>query len=349
MMSLSTNQYQPWRRFLARTFDILLYNVLWTVIAGLVFRVQLIRIGAFGNLMGGFLSLAIMLFFEPVLLKHFKTTPGKAILGITLFHREGRAFTYGEGLERTFLVISKGLGYGIPFYNLYRLWKSYRLTDDVITQPWNESTEYIIKDKKPYRWLAYGTGYVLLIGIVAALILQQQLPPNRGELTVAEFTENHNYYIEHFDIPMGNRLLNEEGKWEVRDQTEGTFGFTIFQGPRPEYDFVTENGSLKEVTFRVEVEDYEQYIGSYDLYKLLASLAFTGAQEDIGIFTNFPSKVADFIEGNPSFESFTHREYGLEFIYEVEYSGFNTSQFLIPKEDESNEYRMVFTIRKSNL
>lgn len=113
--------FYPWRRFLARILDLSIYSTLWSIILILVFHVNLATRSSIENIFNTIISLVIMLFLEPLWLHLSGTTPGKAIFGLRIEDSEGRRLRYLEGFERTWGVLSSGMGYNFPIYNLVRL------------------------------------------------------------------------------------------------------------------------------------------------------------------------------------------------------------------------------------
>ena len=67
-----------------------------------------------------------MLVVEPLLLSTWGYTPGKWIFGLQVKDTYGGKIYWTTAMARTWQVFAKGEGYGIPFYNLYRNYKSYR-------------------------------------------------------------------------------------------------------------------------------------------------------------------------------------------------------------------------------
>jgi hypothetical protein len=159
--------FHPWRRYFARVFDIAVYNITWLSFLRFTFHVNLI---GRSRILDSYIAIGMMLFLEPLWLHFFRTTPGKAILGIRIEDFNGKNLTYRQGFDRTFGVIVSGLGFNIPIYDLFRLWKSYNLCKDKKIQPWNESTSYIIKDTKLYRTFLYIAIHIAIFAIFFNII-----------------------------------------------------------------------------------------------------------------------------------------------------------------------------------
>jgi len=339
--------FHPWRRYLARMFDIFMYDILWSAFLAFVFHVNLAARNNLLSLFNSFAAIAIMLVLEPLWLYLFGTTPGKAIFGLRIETPEGRRLSYGEGLERTWGVIGAGMGYNIPIYNLIRLWKSYKLCSEKETQPWDESISYTLKDTKWYRGVFYTGAYAAAFVVLLMIMSAQRLPPNRGDLTVAEFVENHNYYAKFLGVDFGNEYLDENGKWAEKE-FDGTAYIEIGHTERPEYHFTIEDGYVTGVSFEIEIKNNEDWINSYDTQMVLASLAFAGAQNEMRLFSKIPSQIVKQIDSN-TFKDFQFAEAGIKFTCDTEYSGYVDLQphFLVPEENAAGTYfSLKFSMNK---
>ncbi len=174
--------YSPWRRFFARSFDLSLYNLLWLGFLALMFQENIVRRTGLENYLDTFMVLLLMLFLEPIWLRYFKSTPGKKILGMKIENLSGEPLSYKEGFERTFGVIVKGLGLNIPIYNLFCLYKSYTMLGEKIPLSWEQSSAYIVKDRKKYRIALYLLGMAMALVLMVTLVFSQRVPPNFNDL-----------------------------------------------------------------------------------------------------------------------------------------------------------------------
>jgi hypothetical protein len=243
-------------------------------------------------------------------------------------------------------VIGSGMGYNIPIYNLIRLWKSYKLCAGKESLPWDESISYSVKDTKWYRGVFYIGAYAAAVAILFVIISAQMLPPERGDLTIAEFVENHNYYAKLLGADFGNHYLSEDGKWAEKE-----FDGTVYIGgtEMPEYHFTIENGYLTGVSLIVDIKNNEGYLISYDTHMLLASLAFAGAQNEMGLFSNIPGRIEAQIRTNSTFNDFHFTEAGITFDCNTEYSGYTyvQSNTYLPVENEAENYfSLDFSVKK---
>jgi hypothetical protein len=291
----------------------------------------------------------MMLVLEPLWLHLFGTTPGKVIFGLRIETSDGSRLSYAEGLERTWGVIGTGMGYNIPIYNIICLWKSYKLCSENETQPWDESVSYTLKDTKWYRGLFYIGASVIAFAVLFTVMSAQHLPPNRGDLTVAEFVENYNYYADFIGIDFGNEYLDENGRWTEKE-IDGAIYIEIGNTEKPEYHFTTENGYVTGVSFEIEIKNNEGWLSSYDTQMFLSSIAFASAQDEMGLFSRIPSRIAEQIENN-TFKNFHFEEAGITFISNTEYSGYKDAQsnFLVPAENAAEtNFSLNFFMNKQN-
>ena len=110
--------------------------------------------------------------------------------------------------------------------------------------------------------------------------LSAALPPNRGELTVAEFAENVNFYRGFFDY--GERwTLDSSGEW-VENEYENVIYFGGGSEPTP-FSYTVEDGVLRAVHWAYSETD-EQLFGARVDNARMAYLALAAAQRGTSIF-----------------------------------------------------------------
>lgn len=99
------------------------------------------------------------------------------------------------------------------------------------------------------------------------------------------------------------------------------------------------------VSFAVEIENSEEWLGPYDTKMVLISLAFAGAQEEVGLFSKAPNRIAEQIN-NSTFKDFYFTEAGITFSSDTEYSGYiDTQSYLIPEENAlETHYSLNFSM-----
>lgn len=186
--------------------------------------------------------------------------------------------------------------------------------------------------------MLFVAAYAVSLALVFTATSAQQIPPNRGDLTVAEFVENYTYYAELFDINFGNHYLDENGKWAEKD-FDGTIYIDYDNTEMPAYNYKTEHGYVTGVSFEVELKNNQVWFNSYDAQMILLSLSFAGAQDEMGLFSKAPSRIIKQITGN-GFHDFNFTEAGIALICNTEYSGYieAESNFLFPEENVAETY-----------
>ena len=141
------SQVRPWVRYSARMVDVSLF----------VFVVGLLN-GLFGRFLpedftkSGYVQSMIYLFcwcfVEAFLLSVWGTTPGKALLRVSICTARGDKLDYRAALSRSFSVWFRGLGAGIPLVSLFTLFVAYdTLTKEHITS-WDSASGTAIRHKK---------------------------------------------------------------------------------------------------------------------------------------------------------------------------------------------------------
>lgn len=146
----------PWRRFFARDLDYMLCGLLLTVVVEQIPRLENLK---------GVLTLVAMLLLEPLCLKLFATTPGKAIFGIRVLNPEEGKLSYGDGLVRTWTVMWEGEAMRIPIINYYFLYKAYSATENGLILSWEWDSDLTIKDDKGGRYVVYVAAWMAVMAL----------------------------------------------------------------------------------------------------------------------------------------------------------------------------------------
>lgn len=275
----------PWRRFFARWLDLALYSCLWTALGLLVMRFDPPD-NLFITLLAIYRDYLTMLVVEPILLSTWGYTPGKWIFGLRVRGEDGRKISWADARTRTWLVFTNGCGYGLPFYNLYRYYKSYKACTDCETLPWEEGCGYAIKDARAWRCVGFVGAAAALFVLLAFTVLQAQMPRYRGELTAGQYVYNVND-LYHYISQDGVGAMDLDGKWLGRDD--------MVYGVPPDHQItVDENGVVTAVTL-VEEGAGEQFIAGSAFDKQLAALSFAAASGGYNCVSWLGSGVLDAI------------------------------------------------------
>ena len=130
---------------------------------------------------------------------------------------DGKNLPYSEGVTRYLMMLWMGLGFYIPILSLVMILRSAWRCWKEEPQPWDDGVAYTAK---PFR-LRYAASLILTVLLVLivgeAVNSWSQLPPNRGDLTVAEFAENYNRQAEYLDFG-GRAYLDEDGQWQEKPE-----------------------------------------------------------------------------------------------------------------------------------
>lgn len=271
----------PWRRYFARAIDLTLVGLMVSFVQFVLLHHNLVNISKGENVLCGLVGWGLLVLIEPLLLSRFGKTAGKWCMGITVTRPDGERLSYGEALERTAAVWLYGAGLGISIVELVCNYRSYRRYMNGEELAWESGSIE--------RFDGRGTGKMALLcaaswavcgTLTVAMALTAMLPPNRGDLTVAEFAENVNFYRGYFDY--GQRwTLDENGEW-AENQYENVVYFGGGDGPAP-FTYTVEDGVLRAVHWAY-TETAETIYGTGDENARMAYLALAAAQKGTSLF-----------------------------------------------------------------
>lgn len=212
----------PVRRLAARLIDETLYLLAVLLPLGLSAYGLNGGTAAFGWL----LSKLLELLAEPLLLHLLGTTPGKALMGLRLTRPDGSRLSFGEGAKRLLSVYTCGLGLCLPLVRWYVLYRCLKRCLEDEPQLWDREIAYrTVSEDYPW-WLILMLLALLRGGVWLVEKTRKTLPPNRGDLTVAEFAENVNsqkecleYYVHGSMTPDGQWPAYQDS-WHFWDKAE---------------------------------------------------------------------------------------------------------------------------------
>ncbi len=229
----------PWRRYFARMIDGGIYGTAFMLLFYLMFHIE---DSIVSKVCLTVLGMMVFILAESVLLSCFGTTIGKWLFGIRVLSKDGKKLTWREAAERTGMVLWRGVAFEIPLWNIYRLYKSYDAYTDGETLVWDENCLYLIDEKKGLR---YGAAVaVVVLMFIADCIFDfpseqiYKLPVHYDGLTVEEFAENYNKYLEIYGLADEERL-NRNGEWEN------------VHALRPQFQYELEGDEIKSISFEI--------------------------------------------------------------------------------------------------
>ncbi len=330
----------PWRRFFARTLDLSLYRLLWMCILSLILGVNLSNRGGLWTFLDVGISVLVMVFLEPLLLSRFGTTLGKWMMGLSIAYPDGSKISYRDGLDRTVCALWRGMAFSlIPFYNLYRLWKSYQSCKAGKTLDWEytygHSPVLTLKDASVWRIVSF-VGVHILSGIAIALLLIFELnAPNRGDITLEEFAENYNYYEDYYYLEP-SRMMQADGTWGPTDY--GVYYYS--NNAHVDFQFTQEDGVITGVSFTIHMEDWDSIVNGPYSEMVLSTIALLRAQESVPLLSATAQNEVIEAINDQIFESFTISSHGLTITNEVSFEGYSSgsNSFYLWPEDEAEVY-----------
>ncbi len=291
----------------------------------------------------------IWLFLEPLLLRIFVATPGKALLGLRVTGRDGQKLTYAEAFTRHLLLLWYGRGLFIPIWSWIKMFQTANRCWNDEPQPWDVDTAY---EAAPFRPLRHIGGPVLAAVLVLvameAASSYSQLPPNRGDLTVAEFAENYNRQAAYMEVSSRYRL-DETGRWErVPDPPDtSTIDITYNRGRPDDFQYTLEDGVLRAVTMEVSAENTRDWVSVPVGKVVLAATALFWGQEDASFWASVRRPLITALADADWGEDFTVHRDGVTVTAEVELRNFyiNSDMGLaIPTEETDNYFFFHCTI-----
>lgn len=310
-------QPHPWRRYFARSLDLTLAGLAVSLVRFCVFR-QTVDSGAGARIVQLILSWTVLMLAEPLLLHFWGTTVGKRLFGIRVVSiRTGEKLDLSEAFSRTGMVFACGDGASIPLVNIgCNIYSYYRYAVKGEPLAWEEDNTEQFSDM---TWRA-PVGYVLAVAAVVGVTylagISTLLPPNRGDLTVAQFAENYNYYRDHFEIDP-RFSLDRDGKWEKAEDT----GFVVIsiggELPQPDYVFTTEDGVITQVSWSYTLEEEAVYLDSVS--PQLCYLSLAAAQRGTHVW-NLNNKEFLMEDWDPAIDHFSCSWQGVVLDYQTDLS-----------------------------
>lgn len=335
MIETTTRVTSPWRRYFARGLDLAVYGTLIQLLQYAVMGVSLRESSIAEDIFIALLVMAVMIGLEPLLLARFGTTLGKWILGLSVVDKNGQRLCYDEAFNRTVGALWYGLGVQIPLYSLYRSYRSLVACEAGEELPWEEDSQLLLKDEKGWRWLVMVAVWGISIAIVVLGLLLGQFPPNRGELTVAQFAENYNKLTDYYDYS-SEYLLDEQGQWVENENLGYSIGFSG-DPSNPEFQYTVEDGVITGITLLKASTPGSSMVTGAKMEMTLAVLAFVGAQEGRPLWSDDLQVLTNLIQDDITTE-FDLLLYGVTVSRTVEMEGYAGSSYLVNEGYKTESY-----------
>lgn len=242
-------EYHPFRRYVARIVDYKLIQALLMFVF-----IVLLRIRPYSDVLSNFVSYGTPFLAVPLMalmLSVFGTTPGKWVMGLGVVHMNGYRLDFSSALEREWNVLRYGYGFGIPFWKLWRLYKSYQECGGT-PMTWDYRNKYVYRYWDAKKKIQLAVVVVLIISLSLVNTFDIVKPQYRGDITVAEFAENYNDYI---------KLVNEDVSDSQLMKENGTFPYVTHSGnviyvdsgmnksERVDFFYETEGEYIRKITY----------------------------------------------------------------------------------------------------
>lgn len=252
-------EYHPVRRYIARTLDYCILDCLLLFLFVVIFRFR-IPGSWFLNLIS-YAKFFLMVPIQAWMLHKFGTTPGKWCMGLRVESVDGGLLSYDEAFDREKTVLSRGMGYAVPIYTMWRMYKSYKSygDDDLV---WDRESEYVYQKPKQPQMAASVWAIIMIIVSVGWFVCELMVPRYRGDLTISNFADNYNYYLSVFldDADDGLKLRDDGSLYPISPNT-----VMVYVDAQPE---------IEQCDFRYETE------GEY-----LQRIKYTNSWTDVSYFT----------------------------------------------------------------
>ena len=336
----------PWRRFFARLLDDYLYGSLWVMVGLLVIhKSPATDTGAGWSAVGGLMAIILMVLIEPLFLSTWGTTPGKWLLGLSVRNNTGQKLSYTEGLYRTVQALWYGFGFWLPIYSLIRGYKCYYDCVEGKTLEWEWDSELTLKDEESWRIVAVVGAVVLLILARTGSVKLAAMPPHRGHISVAEFSQNYNRLAGYHDLQF---WLDKDGQWTSRYSSDQGIVISFNDIEPPNFTYTEENGVMTGLSFALKVNgNTESYVPTFVNRRIAAVLAYVQAQAPL-LETKQVDALVKEMEEQP-FTPIDRTVHGVHITYDLVYSGYYEGLLgsaLVPIEGQNPSCTMTFTMKK---
>lgn len=264
--------HAPVRRYIARSFDLLLCLLPWYLVlqaAGVDPKARLTSIWL------SILGMVTMLVLEPLLLHLFGTTPGKWLMGLRVTDENGQRLPLAAAWRRTWRALWYGYGCFIPVYSIVRLYTSWKAEQAEQPLEWEDGSELRAAPWKAWRGAAWAAAVLALLAATVLVGLKTCQPTHTGDLTVRKFAENYDYI--HSTEGLLSRELHDDGTWAPATQ----LGFQVIHHTKnvPNLSYTTKDGSLIDISLHMGAEACTSPVYGLPFRELyLTMLAFDGAR-----------------------------------------------------------------------
>lgn len=333
--------HAPVRRYIARSFDLLLCSLPWHLVlqvAGVDTKARLASIWL------SILGMAVMLVLEPLFLHLFGTTPGKWLMGLRVTDENGKTLPLAAAWRRTWRVLWYGYGACIPIYSIVRLYASWKAEQAEQPLEWEDGSELRAVPWKAWRVAAWAAAVLVLLAATVLVGLKTYRPTYTGDLTVRQFADNYNYI--HSTEGFLSRELYDDGTWAPTTQ----LGFKVIHHTKnvPNLSYTTTDGSLIGISLHMGAETCTGSVSGLPLRELyLTILAFDGARRSASADEALTAAAQQLLD-EPLQELHTQAAgYRIDYSLTITgFTGFASDGSLELPRNATGSYTLSFDIRK---
>ena len=275
-------EYHPVRRIAARMLD---YTLITCILRFLLIVVLRVRPFDFLSTIITYSVPFLAIPLNALMLRHFGTTPGKWLMGLRVESENGGHLHFGEAMEREWAVLRYGVGFGIPLWEYWKLYKCYRHYNDSPDMEWDWQSEYSYSKWDGQKKVAFAVTVCISIMLTVITVNDAFFPKYRSSsLTTAQFAENYNFYLTilNENVDTGDKLQSDGTRYPVQ---EGTVVFFIDGQPEnehPSFTYELNNDLIRKIKYHNRWEDIF-YCDPITTQCMTAAFTALASQEDITI------------------------------------------------------------------
>ena len=273
-------EYHPFLRFFSRWAD---YCLVGNILQFLI--VVILGVRPYSNWLANLISYFVPFLMVPVgasMLHFWGTTPGKWCLGLRVESENGGKLSFVSALEREWDVLRYGYGFGIPIWNYFCLFRSYRQYREQELD-WDWESEYTFHPWDKRRKMATACLVLSVIVMVTASTNFRIQPKYKGDLTVYEFATNYNHFLSILapDHDHSMRLQPDGSRYPLPENTVVIYAFGEPEKEHYSFDYVLEGEKIKKIRHnnRVHGEVFTQAMPNQCWY---AAVTAVMSQEGMG-------------------------------------------------------------------
>ncbi len=170
--------FHPWRRYVAKMVDIMIFSVLGALPLGIVLALLFPGVDfnhPSYNALFTLLAPVVWLAIEPAWLAKFQTTPGRSLFRIKLVTSYGEPITRNRAYQRGGMLWFRGLACGFQPVTLGAVYLAYRRLNNSGGTSWDRDAGFVVLHNtiSAGRWvLIVGSALGLLISVAALDVWQ---------------------------------------------------------------------------------------------------------------------------------------------------------------------------------